>query len=646
MSNKVNDEINFICSEGKDDFTFYLKDNEAKAVKELFEQLTGEKTEGAEERLASSVENLTKVQALSVRAQSNNVQNVRLADTADKLAKKKEYSYPCRIKVLSPKDDDPKSTYPKFEDGDLKPKLSDCKDEDEKKIKTQQIKGKLIEICNELQITFRNSKNVQKELNIFAQSLNRRITSNSLNTKFKDNLLPNEREIIEKAFDDPRFISSKAKMPKLTKRIEIERYLTKKIGDIVEIKSIVKTGRALACFSNEGNFWSVTFRNQEQDEGYKPKARKPSILDLKNLNSIEEICEIIYKQVFTLPQKEASASEIHGLLVITGSTNSAKSLITRGLIYKHLKEQIKDEKRKRKPHLITYEDPIEQYYQKSDDDDNGKNPQVALQMKGQIDYTPRQKGKDAACLRDVLQDALRQTPSVLFVGETRDEKEWAELFRFAGTGHLVITTAHAGSLVEGMHNIFKALKVQTPAQRNEIASNLVGLIHLKREEIAGISILVPTLWRRTSVGLNALTSDGLASVLPHRPSVPSVKDNNKTPLLLSCLGRRWFIEQLLLSETNGKVKCDSHLKKIVTKSGFSDDGSDISDDFIKRLKNDANNAEKAKKNPILRLLGDDINQKLKVLTKEELAATFNEKIETDVNKSIKFLATEWDLRGE
>jgi hypothetical protein len=183
--------------------------------------------------------------------------------------------------------------------------------------------------------------------------------------------------------------------------------------------------------------------------------------------------------------------------------------------------------------------------------------------------------------------------------------------------------------------------VQTPAQRNEVASHLVGLIHLKREEIAGISILVPTLWRRTSRGLNALTSDGLASVLPHRPR------NNKLPLV-SCLGRRWFIKELLLN--NGTIKCDPHLKKIITKSFFSADGSGISDDFIERLKDDAKKAESVKKNPLFKLLNTTIKMELKDPRKcitelrGEIARALNKKMEDFEN--IKSLATEWDLRGE
>jgi hypothetical protein len=100
-----------------------------------------------------------------------------------------------------------------------------------------------------------------------------------------------------------------------------------------------------------------------------------------------------------------------------------------------------------------------------------------------VNYTARQKGRDVGLLEEALADALRQTPTVVFVGETRDRKEWELLLNFAATGHLVVTTAHAGSLVEAMHNIFEARRVKTRAQRSEVAHKLLGVIHLKGDKI-------------------------------------------------------------------------------------------------------------------------------------------------------------------
>src|SRR6185295_810970 len=105
------------------------------------------------------------------------------------------------------------------------------------------------------------------------------------------------------------------------------------------------------------------------------------------------------------------------------------------------------------PHLITFEDPIETYYAAEAYTPHGLHAQMSVEMaasREEGDYTPRQQKLDAGSLKEALHEALRQTPKVLFVGETREKEDWQELIHFAGTGHLVITTAHAGSLLDTM----------------------------------------------------------------------------------------------------------------------------------------------------------------------------------------------------
>jgi hypothetical protein len=200
--------------------------------------------------------------------------------------------------------------------------------------------------------------------------------------------------------------------------------------------------------------------------------------------------------------------------------------------------------------LITFEDPIEALLIKADDETTGKieggSVIVLPSHKYDIDYTPREKGRDAACLEDALKDALRQTPAIFYVGETRDEGDWERLIKFAGTGHLVVTTSHAGSLIEAMQAIFQATKAKTPAQRSNIASKILAIVHLKADEVERPSapvpfqLAVPALWRRTGPGLNALIADGLASLLP---CPATFKDYELEKA--SYLGRAWFANKLI-----------------------------------------------------------------------------------------------------
>lgn len=259
---------------------------------------------------------------------------------------------------------------------------------------------------------------------------------------------------------------------KLTERKEWrKRFLLEKA-----FPEFSRTGRGLICFSH-GRYLSVTFRKLS-DKGYEARPNTDTKKRKTNLFSLSEYCDQIYEQVF---HRTESTRNAQGLLVVTGSTNSAKSEIARGLIYKYLAEPRSEKERKR--HLVTFEDPIEALFAR--EDVRGKQF-LAVELptnRNEVNYTPRQKGRDVGLLKEALADALRQTPTVVFVGETRVRREWEMLLDFAATGHLIVTTAHAGSLVEAMHNIFEARNVKTRAQRGEIAHKLLGVIHLKGDKV-------------------------------------------------------------------------------------------------------------------------------------------------------------------
>ncbi len=345
--------------------------------------------------------------------------------------------------------------------------------------------------------------------------------------------------------------------------------------------SRLRIGRVLAGLSYEGKCWSISFRKQERGTGYAPRQEPDG-----NLNSIEELCWTLYEEIFyAVSRSEASRRggrespaarpgrrsaeegrseeaapsrsyrdklrehrdvplpELGGLVVVAGSTNSAKSLITRGLIHLYLKNVLRCGL-KRRPHMVTFEDPIEKYFvgaTHTSGDEDARPDAAPRSPEGLIDYTPRQQGIDTSDLRAALHDALRQTPKVFFVGETRRNEDWRELIDFAGTGHLVITTAHAGSLIEAMHKILLAAKARTPADRSEVASRLLAVVQLKRTEVAGFEkyggVLVPAVWRRVPRGVNSLTAEGLASILPYSHSSEDYP--------CSSLGRKYFAERSL-----------------------------------------------------------------------------------------------------
>jgi hypothetical protein len=283
-------------------------------------------------------------------------------------------------------------------------------------------------------------------------------------------------------------------------------------------------GRAVVCRSDKGNKWSVTFRKKEE---YPKKEKQPNYL-----NKIEHISEVLEETIFDPPP-----AEMRGLVVIAGRTGSCKSQIVQRLIETYLKRPASADRRV--PHLLTFEDPLE----------------VDFKFEGmEVNQTRREKGKDAADLKEAVGNALRQTPAVMFVGETRNPEEWKLLLEFAGTGHLVVTTAHAGSLTEAMGNILQAMKAEEPAARSVVAERLLALIHLKPDACGDCNLLIPALWHRTPEGVKALMAEGLSSLVPNMPGELGEEQEARFP---SSIGRRWFARELLkkagLGEPTDKI---------------------------------------------------------------------------------------------
>ena len=155
------------------------------------------------------------------------------------------------------------------------------------------------------------------------------------------------------------------------------------------------------------------------------------------------------------------------------------------------------------------------------------DPLVALQQCG-ICLSARQRGRDVNSLREGLDDALRQTPTCFYVGEVRDQNQWREIVDFAGTGHLIVTTTHAGSLTETFGKIFSAVGAQTSQQRREVASRIRLCAHLVMKELIfdesgerSQKNVLPEVWVNIRDAVNSMVSDGLGSLIPNNRYVLS-----------------------------------------------------------------------------------------------------------------------------
>jgi twitching motility protein PilT len=142
----------------------------------------------------------------------------------------------------------------------------------------------------------------------------------------------------------------------------------------------------------------------------------------------------------------------HGLLVVSGPTGAGKSSTVAAFV-----EEIN---RARPVHVLTLEEPIE----------------VAFRSKRAL-VRQREVGRDTPGFAQGLRDALREDPDVMVVGEARDPETLRLVLTAAETGHLVITTLHAGTAAEAVQRIVGSFAPEAqPAVQAALAECLVAVV--------------------------------------------------------------------------------------------------------------------------------------------------------------------------
>ncbi len=156
-----------------------------------------------------------------------------------------------------------------------------------------------------------------------------------------------------------------------------------------------------------------------------------------------------------------------GLLLVSGATGSGKSSTLAAFV-----EEIN---RSRAAHIITLEQPIEHSHR---------------QRRSLI--RQREVGRDTPTFQQGLMDALRQDPDVLVVGEVREAETIRLALTAAETGHLVITTLHAGSCAEALSRIVASFAPEAQASvQAALAETLVGVIAQRLLHRADLGVRLP-----------------------------------------------------------------------------------------------------------------------------------------------------------
>ena len=141
-----------------------------------------------------------------------------------------------------------------------------------------------------------------------------------------------------------------------------------------------------------------------------------------------------------------------GLVLVCGPTGSGKSS-TLAAMMRHLNETTT-------LHVITLEDPVEYLF-----------------ADAKCSFSQREVGIDVVDFPAGLKAALRQDPDVILVGEMRDRETFETAVHASETGHLVLSTLHAGSAQQAVQRLFEFYPPeQLNLARRAIASVLRAVV--------------------------------------------------------------------------------------------------------------------------------------------------------------------------
>ncbi len=179
-----------------------------------------------------------------------------------------------------------------------------------------------------------------------------------------------------------------------------------------------------------------------------------------------------------------------GLILVTGPTGSGKSTTLAAMI-RHRNENSTG-------HILTVEDPIEF---------------IHTDIKCII--SQREVGSDTLSFKDAMENALRQAPDVLLVGEMRDAASVETAVYFAETGHLVLSTLHSNNAAQTIERILQFFPAKMHDQiLKQLSLNLRGIISQR---------LIPNVHNTRSAAMEILINNARMSDLIQKGELKQLK---------------------------------------------------------------------------------------------------------------------------
>jgi twitching motility protein PilT len=140
-----------------------------------------------------------------------------------------------------------------------------------------------------------------------------------------------------------------------------------------------------------------------------------------------------------------------GLVLVSGPTGSGKTTTIAAMV--------EAMNRQRQAKIVTIEDPVE-----------------LLFVPDQAELIQREVGWDVPSYAEGLRQALRQNPDVIVVGEIRDGDSVLAALQAAETGHLVIGSVHASSVVDTVRRFILLAPDSTAAEVRYVLGRTMRLV--------------------------------------------------------------------------------------------------------------------------------------------------------------------------
>jgi twitching motility protein PilU len=165
-----------------------------------------------------------------------------------------------------------------------------------------------------------------------------------------------------------------------------------------------------------------------------------------------------------------------GLVLIAGSVGSGKSTALASMIdYRNTQTT---------GHILTVEEPIEYLHS---------------HKKSIVDQ--REVGLDTLSYANALQNAMREAPDVIVIGEIRDRETMEAALSYAQTGHLCLSTLHSSNASQALERIISFFPEDARSQvLFDLSMNLQAIVSLRLldgengQRVPAVEILLKTAY--------------------------------------------------------------------------------------------------------------------------------------------------------